>query len=106
MPELAGRRRDARRRRRAGARCCARPAPDGGAGAPISLPGRVGDIVSLLPIGADVEGVTTDGLAYPLHDEPLLAGRTRGLSNVRSRSDAAVELRRGRLLVIETPATL
>ena len=35
-----------------------------------------------------------------------LAGRTRGLSNVRDLPDAAVILRRGQLLVIETPATL
>lgn len=72
----------------------------------LDLGGRVGDLVSLLPVGADAEGVTTHGLAYPLDDEPLLAGRTRGLSNIRDRSDAAVLLRRGQLLVVETPATL
>ena len=82
-------------------------APDG-AGRPVTidLAGRVGDLVSLLPVGADAEGVTTHGLAYPLHDEPLLVGRTRGLSNVRERGDATVVLRRGQLLVVETPATL
>jgi len=81
------------------------PGP-GAAAVRLDLAGRVGDIVSLLPIGDDAEGVTTYGLRYPLGDEPLLAGRTRGLSNLRERSDATVELRRGRLLVIETPATL
>ena len=82
-------------------------APASGAGpATLDLAGRVGDLVSLLPIGADAEGVTTRGLAYPLRDEPLLLGRTRGLSNIREASDAAVVLRRGRLLVVETPATL
>ncbi len=72
----------------------------------LDLAGRVGDLVSLLPIGAGAEGVTTHGLAYRLADEPLLAGRTRGLSNLREQPDAAVILRRGQLLVIETPATL
>ena len=62
--------------------------------------------MSLLPLWADAEGVTTHGLAYRLDDEPLLAGRTRGLSNIRDLPDAAVVLRRGQLLVIETPATL
>ena len=81
------------------------PGADGGP-ATLDLGGHVGDLVSLLPIGADAEGVTTHGLAYPLRDEPLLAGRTRGLSNVRERPDAAITLRRGQLLVIETPATL
>jgi thiamine pyrophosphokinase len=81
------------------------PGPDGGP-ARLDLAGRIGDLVSLLPIGADAAGVTTRGLAYPLEDEPLLAGRTRGLSNTREGADAAVTLRRGQLLVIETPATL
>jgi thiamine pyrophosphokinase len=77
-------------------------------GAPVrlELPGRLGDLVSLLPYGHGVEGVTTDGLAYPLRDEPLPAGPARGLSNVRAREDAAVTVRRGLLLVVETPATL
>lgn len=81
------------------------PGPDGG---PVlfPLPGRVGDLVSLLPFGADVEGVRTSGLRYPLHDETLRSGPARGLSNVRLAADASVVVGRGRLLVIETPATL
>ena len=70
------------------------------------LPGRIGDLVTLLPFGDGVEGVTTAGLAYPLRDEPLVAGPARGLSNVRTAADAEVVVRRGMLLVIETPATL
>ena len=69
------------------------------------LPGRVGDVVSLLPAGAAVEGVATRGLRYPLYDEPLAMGGARGLSNVRIAPDAAIMLRRGRLLIIESPAT-
>ena len=68
--------------------------------------GRAGDIVSLLPLGDGVTGVTTTGLAYPLHDEPLPFGPARGLSNVRTAELAGVALRTGRLLVVETPATL
>ncbi|MEO8437700.1 MAG: thiamine diphosphokinase [Chloroflexota bacterium] len=71
-----------------------------------ALPGRVGDIVSLLPYGPGVEGVTTHGLAYPLRDEPLPPGPARGLSNVRSAADASVVVGRGLLLVVESPATL
>jgi thiamine pyrophosphokinase len=79
-----------------------------GAGDPVdrSLAGRVGDIVSLLPVGHGVEGVTTRGLAYPLVDEPLPTGGARGLSNVRIDADAGVRLRAGSLLVVESPATL
>jgi thiamine pyrophosphokinase len=72
----------------------------------LALRGAIGDLVSLLPVGRDASGVTTTGLAYPLRDEPLALGRTRGLSNVRVDGDATVELQDGRLLVVETPATL
>jgi thiamine pyrophosphokinase len=71
-----------------------------------SLAGRVGDIVSLLPDGDGVEGVTTRGLRYPLRDEPLPAGPARGLSNIRLDADAALTVRRGALLIVESPATL
>ena len=70
------------------------------------LPGRTGDLVSLLPIGPRVEGVTTRGLVYPLVDEPLPVGAARGLSNVRNDADAGVTVRAGSLLVVESPATL
>ena len=70
------------------------------------LAGRPGDLVSLLPLGDGVEGVTTDGLLYALADEPLPSGRARGLSNVRVSAEARVVVRRGLLLVVETPATL
>jgi thiamine pyrophosphokinase len=58
--------------------------------------------VSLLPFGGRVDGVTTSGLRYPLADEPLEVGPARGLSNVREHERAAVSLRAGRLLVVET----
>lgn len=66
------------------------------------LTGRTGDLVSLFPVGADAEGVTTVGLAWPLRDERLGFGPARGLSNVRSGPQARVSLRSGRLLVVET----
>lgn len=79
---------------------------DKAAAATLELPGPIGDIVSLLPLGDAVEGVTTRGLRYPLRDEPLPFGPARGISNVRIAPDAAVSLRSGRLLVVETPARL
>lgn len=81
------------------------PGPDG---APVrrALIGREGDLVSLLPMGRGVVGVTTAGLAYPLVDEPLPEGPARGLSNVRSAREATVVLRAGLLLVVESPARL
>ncbi len=81
------------------------PGPDGAAVERL-LPGRPGDLVSLLPLGPGVEGVTTRGLAYPLVDEALPEGPARGLSNVRAAPDAAIVVRRGLLLVVESPARL
>jgi thiamine pyrophosphokinase len=74
--------------------------------AAIEIAGRKGDLVSLLPVGGDADGITTDGLRFPLKDEPLKAGPARGLSNVRLGPVAKISLGRGRLLVVETPATL
>lgn len=81
------------------------PGPDGG---PVTmpLPGRTGDLVSLIPFGSDAEGVATSGLHYPLRDETLVLGSARGLSNVRRETDAAFVIGRGAILVIETPVTL
>lgn len=70
------------------------------------LGGRIGDLISLMPFGGDVLGVTTMGLRYPLRGEPLPLGPSRGLSNIRDRDDASIELQVGRLLVAETPVTL
>ena len=70
--------------------------------------GRSGDLVSLLPLGGDVAGIVTEGLVYPLRDEPLRIGPSRGLSNLRARGaqEVAVSVGSGRLLVIEAPASL
>ncbi len=65
-----------------------------------TIAGQPGDIVSLIPWGGDVSGIITEGLMYPLRDEPLLAGPARGISNVMMGQVARVTLRSGALLVI------
>ena len=73
-------------------------------GGTLTIGAGPGSLVSLLPLGGDVEGVTTSGLRYALHEEPLHMGSTRGLSNVVAAQPASVQLRQGMLLVIETRA--
>jgi thiamine pyrophosphokinase len=63
------------------------------------IEGAPGDIVSLIPVGGDAEGVTTSGLEYPLKDGRLTLGSTLGVSNVLVRNPASVNLRKGQLLV-------
>jgi thiamine pyrophosphokinase len=78
------------------------------AGPPVerSFAGRVGDLVTLLPVGGRARGVTTEGLRFPLDRDVLELGQTRGVSNVRTAAVARVGLESGRLLVIETPVTV
>ena len=61
-----------------------------------------GSLVTLLSLGEVADGVTTSGLRYPLRDEPLHLGSSRGLSNEVAAQPASVRLRGGTLLVIET----
>jgi thiamine pyrophosphokinase len=70
------------------------------------LRGHVDDLVTLVPFGDRVLGVTTSGLRYPLAGEVLPPGSSRGLSNVRTSSEASVAIQSGSLLVIETPVTV
>jgi thiamine pyrophosphokinase len=70
------------------------------------LGGRAGDLVSLIPLGDVAAAVRTVGLRYPLDGEDLGLGPARGLSNVRTAPTCTIEVGSGRLLVIETPATL
>jgi thiamine pyrophosphokinase len=62
--------------------------------------GKSGDIVSLIPWGAEVTGVSTEGLRWPLRDETLFTDKTRGISNEMVRETASISLRSGLLLVI------
>jgi thiamine pyrophosphokinase len=65
-----------------------------------SVSGRAGDLVSLLPLTSSVEDVRTEGLLYRLSGEPLLQGRTRGVSNEMTGDRARVTHGAGDLLLI------
>jgi thiamine pyrophosphokinase len=69
-------------------------------GEQLNIQGQPGDIVSLIPISDDVSGVTTQGLEYPLDDEPMHLGATRGISNTLIHSDGTVSLKHGSLICV------
>lgn len=66
----------------------------------VTLAGPAGTLVSLLPAHGPARGVTTTGLRYPLADEDLDPGTTRGVSNELATPRATVELRAGVLLAV------
>ncbi len=70
----------------------------------LELAGAAGDLVTLLAVHGDAEGVRTQGLRYALAGETLPFGAARGLSNLVMSQPASVACDRGVLLVIETRA--
>lgn len=68
----------------------------------IELEGVPGDLLSLLPVGGDVTGITTKNLKYALHDSTIKLGDTVGVSNVFQSTNAKVKIKNGYLLVIKS----
>lgn len=66
-----------------------------------TLTGERGELVSLLPLGGPAIGVRTTGLLYPLADEDLRPGTTRGVSNEFLEARALVTVRGGTLLAVQ-----
>jgi len=66
----------------------------------LDLPGDIGDVLSLLPLTPTVTGITTTGLAYPLHDATLRFEHSRGVSNVITHSTPTISIKHGILLVV------
>ncbi len=65
------------------------------------LRGEPGDLVSLVPLHGPALGIVTDGLLYPLRDEDLPVGSTRGVSNELAAPEASVRLRSGVLIAVQ-----
>ncbi len=70
------------------------------AGEMLTVSGRPGDILSLVPLGGEAQGITTKKMEYPLYDESLPLGSTRGISNVLLEDEAQISLREGFLLCV------
>jgi thiamine pyrophosphokinase len=70
----------------------------------LELHGTPGDLLTLLAVAGPARGVTTTGLRYPLADEALEPGSTRGVSNELIAPRARVQVTDGVLLAVHTPA--
>ena len=69
-------------------------------GGQAEVQGRSGDVVSLVPWNALVEGVATEGLQWPLYSETLFPSKSRGISNVMLGNTASVHIQTGLLLIV------
>lgn len=68
----------------------------------LTLEGKPGDLISLLPLSVEVEGVYTEGLAYALSDACFKIGKPYGISNYMIGSKIKVSVKKGLLLLIQT----
>jgi thiamine pyrophosphokinase len=64
--------------------------------------GKPADIVSLIPWGGVVSGLSTEGLRWPLRNDTLFPDKTRGISNEMLGESASISLKSGLLLVIHS----
>lgn len=69
-------------------------------GKEIKLRAKIGDIVSLIPVGGDAKGVYTEGLQYKLSGRDLEMGEPLGISNIVTEEEFTVRVTSGFLLVI------
>ena len=63
--------------------------------------GDTGKTVSLLSLSPEVTGITLSGFLYPLENENLKMGESRGISNRIRDNDACIRFANGKLLVIK-----
>jgi len=68
----------------------------------LNISGKKNDLVSLIPLFEDSQGVTTVGLKWSLQVRNLQAGSSLGVSNVMLGKSARVSLKKGCLLVVHT----
>jgi len=71
-------------------------------GGSLSLIGKPGDTLSLIPLQPGPSTVTTEGLKYPLSSDILEFGYTKGISNQLVSKQARIVLEQGLLVVIHT----
>lgn len=69
-------------------------------GEEITLTGRVGDTLSLLPLSEQARGIETTGLRWTLSGDTLSLGPARGISNELTSPQARIALQEGLLLIV------
>ncbi len=60
----------------------------------------IGTIVSILPIGGDVEGLTITGFKYPITAGKMSVDKPYGISNVTTKETQHIVFKKGMLLIV------
>ncbi|WZL74793.1 thiamine diphosphokinase [Clostridiaceae bacterium 35-E11] len=68
----------------------------------MKIEGKIGEYVSIIPLSEKVEGITLEGLQYPLVDATILMGESIGVSNRFVQSKAEVTIKKGKILIIKS----
>lgn len=70
----------------------------------VEITGRPGDVVSVVPLTARLEGLTIRGLRFPLHEAVVPMGSSLTISNEFGESGSAeITLRKGMAVVFRVP---
>lgn len=66
------------------------------------IKGEKGDLLSIIPAAAKVEGVHLKGLAYPLDNAEMKMGSSLGISNVFKDETAVISIKSGAMIVTKS----
>ncbi|MGD9731000.1 MAG: thiamine diphosphokinase [Desulfamplus sp.] len=79
------------------------PADKGGSSdCSLSIDGKIGELLSIIPVTQEVRGVTLRGLEYPLNNAVLAFGSSRGVSNVFNQTTAYISIKSGMVLITKS----
>lgn len=67
----------------------------------VSIDGKEGDIVSILPIRNDAKGITLKNLEYPLENQDIEFSTPLGISNVMTDSSCNIKVNEGSIIIIK-----
>ncbi len=67
----------------------------------VTIDGKIGDTISILPIKNDAKGVTLKNLEYPLEDYNMEFSRPLGISNVMTDSNCNIKVNEGSIIIIK-----
>lgn len=68
----------------------------------LEIKGKPGDFLSILPLSQKVEGITLDGLEYPLKNADIELGSSLGISNRFVHTHARIQIQSGLLIVTKS----